>query len=73
MLRIGTVLVFKPRVTQAQVEAALRSIEELLSDDWLVYPRDPDGHENYAKPPRKATFRIETFDDRSQSPVWYCP
>lgn len=54
----GAVLVFKPGVTQAQAEAALAKLKDLI-DEGYQYP--------------KGMPRVQMFDPEWGGPVWYVP
>lgn len=53
----GTVLVFKPGVTQEQAEKRLKALSDILDGDYYVG----------SKP------RVETFNPEWGGPVWYIP
>ncbi len=75
MKRLGSLIVFKVGVTEAQIRAAVKTLEDNgMVEPHLEYPTGPDGKADYGKKPKlSGKVNIESFDDAMGSPTWYIP
>ena len=79
MKRIGTVLTFKPAVTEEEAARALQSISFLLdlptSTPEPNYFINDDGRKcvSYTSRPFAHADLVNEFDDDIGGPVWYIP
>jgi hypothetical protein len=86
MKRIGTVLTFKPEVTEEEAARALRSIAFILDTPSTINKPTPEiraaldaGHTIQYQPgewspvPFEHADLVHEFDDDWGGPVWYIP
>ena len=74
MKRIGTVVVFKAGVTQAQAADALRKIADVIDTPPTSYVRsDTTKHPRYVDVPFAFEHTIHEYNSDHGGPVWYIP